>query len=222
MKIQNYVESTIICLFSAPPPFWLHCLNFSENGYHREAGDKTRQFGAVVAVYLTPTVVQPKVNGFTPRVTHVFVMETRPSSLSLKKMKLGTIWTEQQGMLFTDWISQCLKTNTLLIGEKIKAFTQQMQIITDNYADWACVFSHNENITLRKKKQPLFVSNQDRFFQRYRTANKLINQSWWLCGTDVTSVSRIKNNNNTSWQAHYLRLAPNDGTNYKTMISKTT
>lgn len=34
------------------------------------------------------------------RVTHVFVMETRPNFLSLKKMKLGTIWTEQQGMLF--------------------------------------------------------------------------------------------------------------------------
>lgn len=68
MKIQNYVESTIICLFSAPL-FWLHCLNFSENGYHWETGDKTRQFCAVVAVYLSLTVVQPKVNGFTPRVS---------------------------------------------------------------------------------------------------------------------------------------------------------
>lgn len=67
MKIQNYVESTI-CLFSAPPPSFLTSLfNFSENGYHWEAGDKTRPFCAVVAVYLTLTVVQPKVSGFTSK-----------------------------------------------------------------------------------------------------------------------------------------------------------
>lgn len=88
----------------------------------------------------------------------MFVMETRPSFLSLNKIKLGTIWTEQQGMLFTARIFLHFKTNTLLIGEKIKAFTQQMQIISDNYVDWACIFSHNENAA---KKQPLFVSNQD-------------------------------------------------------------
>lgn len=33
------------------------------------------------------------------------------------------------------------------------------------------------------------------------------NQSWWLCGANITSVSHNKNIDNNGWQTHYLYLS---------------
>ncbi len=56
-------------------------------------------------------------------------------------------------------------------------------------------------------KQPFYFSDRGRFFPNFRTASKCISQSWWLCGTDFTSVSHNNNINDNSWQAHYLSLS---------------
>ncbi len=127
--------------------------------------------------------------------------------------------------------SNTLSTTGTLICMSLKVFTHQLcfgffvQIICMKNrfrtADWAQVFSHRMRISRCKKATPSFFQSKS-IFPNICAVNKRINQSRWLCGVDVTSISHNNSINNDSWQAHYPSLSTKRCLTNDTQIIKTT
>ncbi len=96
--------------------------------------------------------------------------------------------------LHQEWVREFLNKN---LKRELKC--ADLPLFHVQTADWSWVFSHRMRISHCEKVTLLFFGLRS-IFPNFRTVNKHINQSRWLCGADAMSISH-NNINNNGWQA---------------------